>query len=327
VVVLVDKGADIYEFTHKPTDTEMLWRSPWGVRDPRRFLPTTGAPAGSWLDTYEGGWQTVLPAGGYPCTYAGADLGLHAEVNTMPWDAVITEDTAQRVSLKCWARGSRMPFSVQKTLTITHGVPALEMVETVTNEGEESAQCVWGQHIALGGELLDESCVISLPGGRIINHAEEYAPTNRLKAGHESPWPFTQGKKGERIDMRSIPPKSARLNDQSYFTDLPEGWYGLTNKRLKIGFGFIFPKDVFKYTWYWQMFGGGTGYPWYSRTYNIGLEPFTSYPNAGLEAAIKNGTALKFAPGQSVTARMQAVIFHADGEIKALAADGTVKTK
>ena len=29
VVVLIDKGADIYQFVHKPTDTDFLWRSPW----------------------------------------------------------------------------------------------------------------------------------------------------------------------------------------------------------------------------------------------------------------------------------------------------------
>ena len=29
VVVLIDKGADIYQFVHKPSDTDFLWRSPW----------------------------------------------------------------------------------------------------------------------------------------------------------------------------------------------------------------------------------------------------------------------------------------------------------
>ena len=42
VVVLVDKGADIYSFVHKSSDTDYMWRSVWGVRDTRKFLPTTG---------------------------------------------------------------------------------------------------------------------------------------------------------------------------------------------------------------------------------------------------------------------------------------------
>ena len=69
VVVLIDKGADIYQLVHKPTDTDFLWRSPWGVRDPSKFIPTTGSPTNVWLDVYEGGWQTVLPGGGFPSVY------------------------------------------------------------------------------------------------------------------------------------------------------------------------------------------------------------------------------------------------------------------
>ena len=49
VVVLIDKGADIYQFVHKPTDTDFLWRSPWGVRDPSVRIPTTGSGEG-WMD-------------------------------------------------------------------------------------------------------------------------------------------------------------------------------------------------------------------------------------------------------------------------------------
>ena len=75
VVVLIDKGADVYEFLHKPTDTDFVWRSPWGVRDPSKFVPTTGSHAELWLDQYEGGWQTVLPGGGFPSEYGDAAPG------------------------------------------------------------------------------------------------------------------------------------------------------------------------------------------------------------------------------------------------------------
>ncbi|HJP28733.1 MAG TPA: DUF4432 domain-containing protein, partial [Dehalococcoidia bacterium] len=63
VTVLADKGADIYSFVHKPTDTDFMWRTPWGVRDPKTTVPPTGDPSSIWLDFYEGGWQTVVPHG------------------------------------------------------------------------------------------------------------------------------------------------------------------------------------------------------------------------------------------------------------------------
>src|SRR5438105_3474891 len=84
-VVLAGKGADVYSLVHKPTDTELLFRSPWGVRDPSLYVPATDA--GSWIDFYEGGWQTVFPAGGNQIdSYRNAELGQHGEASLMPWD-------------------------------------------------------------------------------------------------------------------------------------------------------------------------------------------------------------------------------------------------
>ena len=54
VTVLADKGADIFEFVHKPSDTDFMWRTPWGVRDPSLFIPSTGWGEGVWHDMYEG---------------------------------------------------------------------------------------------------------------------------------------------------------------------------------------------------------------------------------------------------------------------------------
>ena len=50
------------------------------------------------------------------------------------------------------------------------------------------------------------------------------------------------------------------------------------------------------YLWYWQEFGASEGYPWYGRHYNIGLEPFSSYPTDGLAEAVANGSALVWRP-------------------------------
>ena len=40
ISVAADKGADIYEFLHKPTDTEFLLRTPLGLRAQPPVLPT-----------------------------------------------------------------------------------------------------------------------------------------------------------------------------------------------------------------------------------------------------------------------------------------------
>ena len=324
VVILIDKGADIYQLVHKPTDVDFLWRSPWGVRDPSRFVPTTGSATGMWMDLYEGGWQTVLPGGGFPSAYGAADMGLHAEVNTMPWDCAIVEDSPDRVSIRCRVRTYRTPFFFEKTLTLESGSPVLSIEQELLNEGEEPVHCVWGEHIALGAPFLSEDCVIDLPGGRIINHPVDWDPGNRLKAGFEGPWPWSDARDGGRIDLGKVPPRSVRALDQSYITDMPEGWYAITNQKMGLGFGVVFPTEVYRFLWYWQSLAGGFGYPWYGRTYNVGLEPFTSYTNEGLQTAIENGTALRLEPGQRVAASVKAIAIADAQGVERIQPDGTV---
>ena len=61
---------------------------------------------------------------------------------------------------------------------------------------------------------------------------------------------------------------------------------------------------LFKYLWFWQVYGGWHGPPWHGTSYNIGLEPCSSYPQS-LSGAIQYGSQLTFAPGQSIQTSLQ----------------------
>ena len=124
--------------------------------------------------------------------------------------------------------------------------------------------------------------------------------------------------------MRRITPKDERVHEMSYVTDMPDGWYAVTNGRRGVGLGVTFPQDLFRYLWYWQSLGGGYGYPWYGRTYNVGIEPFTSYTNEGLEQAVENGTALALEPGERVEASLKAVAFTGSKGVEKINPDGSV---
>ena len=88
-----------------------------------------------------------------------------------------------------------------------------------------------------------------------------------------------------------------------------------------------YPTEVFPCLWYWQSFGGGFGYPFYGRTFNAGLEPFTSYDNQGLAQAIENGTALTLEPGQRVEVSHKAVAYTGAERVERISPDGTVSRK
>jgi hypothetical protein len=89
---------------------------------------------------------------------------------------------------------------------------------------------------------------------------------------------------------------------------MPEGWYGVTNTRRKVGFGMAWPLDVFPVLWYWQVYGGAYVPPWYGRTYNIALEPFSTVQRTVTDA-IKDGSAHVLEPGASIEAQFVAVAY------------------
>jgi hypothetical protein len=53
-------------------------------------------------------------------------------------------------------------------------------------------------------------------------------------------------------------------------------------------------------------FGTSRFYPWYGRNYNVGLEPFSSYPTNGIEEAIENGSALSVGPSETLRFSLRA---------------------
>ncbi len=326
VTVLADKGADVFEFVHKPTDTDFMWRTPWGVRDPSLFVPATGWPEGVWHDLYEGGWQTIAPTGGYPGDYMGAEIGQHNESALMPWDCQVVEDTPDRVSARFWVRSYRTPYRVEKTLTIERGSAALKVSESVTNEAEEETECVWGQHVALGEPFLAPGCRLDLPGARVYNMGEGDGPGLRLAGGQSGTWPYSPAPGGGNEDLRNFPDKSARVEDIAVFHELAGGWYAVTNPERGVGFGLAFPEDVFRFIWYWQVFGGSGGYPWYKRTYNVGLEPFSSMPSGIPLPPSDEKTSMTFAPGETRTAEIVAVAYQSTTGVQSISPTGDVTT-
>ncbi len=111
----------------------------------------------------------------------------------------------------------------------------------------------------------------------------------------------------------------------TYFLDLQEPWFALTHTQRQVGFGLRWSGEVFKYLWYWQVFNGGQGYPWYSQTYNIGLEPWTSLPTTGLSEAVKQATHVTIPPRGRIEAELLAVVYTGLAQVSAIDDEGQVK--
>jgi len=310
VGILLDKGADIFEFTYKPRDLDFMWQSPIELRKP--FVATSALPEGAFHDYFYGGWQEILPSAGWASEpYMGTFQGLHGEVSLLPFEATIQEDTPEFVSLKTRVRTYRSPLTLERTLSMKKGMASLFIHERLVNEADFEYAVIWGHHPALGTPFLDESCVVDTPAKKVEVLA--FHPNGLWVPGGDYDFPMVPNlRSGKLQDIRQVLPVSTRSVDVVFFKELKEGWYTIRNPKMKVGFGLSWDASLFKYLWMWQVYGGHNDYPWYGRTYNVALEPFSSYPPAGVPNAIQNGSALILKPNQVIETELVAIAFEGE---------------
>jgi hypothetical protein len=325
ILILVDKGTEIIQFLYKPLDVDFLWRSPNELHNPAAFSTPAGDDSSPFFDHWSGGWFEVIPNNGPGSPFGNTRLGFFAETVNIPWHYKILEDTPERVRVGFWVRTYRTPFLLHKTLTLETGKPALFIEEQLTNTGKEEVEFVWGHHPVVGPPFLSEDCRIAFPDSKVIVMADEDGPGYRMKLHQQGRWPIIEDIHGQPLDLRVIPPPESASMDNCYLTGFQEGWLGVTNLEKKVGIGLAWDANVFRYVWLWEAFGGGSGYPWYQRTYQLGIEPWTSYPCAGIQEAIRNGTTLSLKPRASLSSWLTAVAYTGDAEPKRILRDGRME--
>ncbi|MGH3239212.1 MAG: DUF4432 family protein [Spirillospora sp.] len=294
VTVLAGKGGDIAEFCFKPRDMDFVWLSPDGLRNPRDVAGGAGDDTALFLDSYEGGWQEVLPNGGAPSTYRGAAFAQHGEVAGLPWDADIVADDAGEVAVRLTVRARRMPLRLSKIFRLRAGEAELVVEEELVNESGVALDVMWGHHIVFGAPFLRPGHRIRLPGGaRVVPHETAIAPGGRRVAGGGPyRWPRVPGAGGGEVELDVVPGHGAP-SEIVYLTGLDEGRYEVVDPDGGLGLRVRWDVTVLPHLWLWQESGATTGHPWWGRAYVMGLEPFAGYPTDGLAAAAGNGTALR----------------------------------
>lgn len=320
VAIVADKGADIYEFLYKPRDVDFLWRSRVGLRETSHFIPASPRAAGGHLDYYEGGWQELFPNCGSFSRHQGADIGQHGEVMLLPWRYAITRDEPDEIEVQFDVRTVRTPFHLVKTIGLRRNEAALRIHERAANESGQTVDFTWGHHPVFGWPFLDESCRLHLPACRIRTLPEYTSEASRLKSGQVSEWPIAEGRDGRPVDLSYVPGPDVESSDMAFLESIADGWYAISNTRLGVGFALRYPADIFKSLWCWQVYRGGRDYPWWSSTYNLGLEPCSSLPV--LERAAERGEALHLGPGESRDVHLVAAAYEGVDHVVGVSVDG-----
>jgi hypothetical protein len=303
VGVLPEKGADIFEIVYKPADAsapiQFLMQTPWGL------MPPGEQPQGDFLANYEGGWQELFPNANDACSYEGRDIPFHGEVALLPWsfeDASASADAGLLLQVDC----RLTPFRIEREMRVPAGESNLIIREKVTNLSAAPADFVWGHHLTLGGDFLEDGCRLEIPAHELYTADVLYEPlTARLKPLQQTMWPFAESRDGKQVDLSGIPGPAARSHDDVIVGGLERGFYEVTNPRLGLSFNLQWDAGVFPWLMFWQPYGGAD-LPPLTGIYGVGLEPWASrYPLAKAQEA---GQARRLEGGQSLETELIASV-------------------
>ncbi|MCY3796668.1 MAG: aldose 1-epimerase [Chloroflexi bacterium] len=321
--LLLDKGADIYCLRYKPRASDVLWKSPWGLKEAARGFDSAVDSQTAWLEAYAGGWQVLFPNGGFANSYKGVELGYHGEASMKAWDYEIVQDADASLGVKLSVRLSRSPYSLERWLRLEDGSPILHIRERITNQAGEAMDCMWSHHPAYGAPFLSEHCVIDTDARSLLSDDGYLGANNPLKPGVEYKWPLAAG-----LDLSMIPAPDQPRDLLGYLKDFETGWYSITNRQLGFGIGFSWDKDVFPYAWFWQELNSSPGFPFYKCSYVIAIEPATSIPGHGLTAVMeKTGTHLTLQPGESREVEMKVSFYESVTGVEHIDGAGNVTLK
>jgi hypothetical protein len=243
----------------------------------------------------------------------------------MPWRWMVLEDSPEKIQARFWVRTYRTPFLLEKTMTLERDSPILTITERVTNESTVPLHFMWGHHPALGQAFLDESCVVDVPARKGLT-LPAWSEDNRLLPDADFAWPNAPARDGGVLDLSRVPPPGACQEDAVYLSDLEAGCWAVTNARLKLGFGQVWPVSVFPFVIIWAVYHGTPGYPWYRQNYNLAIEPQSSMPE-GLNEAIAAGTALCLEGGASTDFTLHTVVYEGITRVKGISPHGEVEPK
>lgn len=327
ITLLPDKGADIYEWIHKPTGIDVLWKSPWGLRKPGAGIPSSFDSSVTWIEWYPGGWQVLFPSGGGPCDYKGVELSYHGEASAMFWDVIQLDQNEDAATVQLRTRLARSPFTVTREIVLPADSNAFLLRETIQNDGREPMEYMWGHHPAYGAPFLSGDCRIDTNARTIVADDAYDPPASVMDVGGTFSWP-TVSRDGQTTDLIRVPGDDEPRASLGYFDGYDEiAWYGITNPSLGIGAGMAWRRDDFPHAWFWQELHASPGFPWYKGVYVMAIEPNTTYPGQGLIAAReKTGTQRELGPGESRTAEIRAVLYESASGIGGIDMEGNVQS-
>jgi hypothetical protein len=310
VCLLPEKGAEIVELVDARTMIDVMWH--W--RPLRLDDGTLGQSWGQFAEWYSGGWPEVIPNGDMACVYRGINHEPAGEAWRRAWDCRATETAAElTVELET------LPLVVTKRLALLPGASVLSIEMSVQNRGKHPVELLWNVHPTIGAPLLAPGSCIDVPPCRV--EVTDLAPTSRFRSGMSFVWPRLPTRQGEVVDASIVVGPEQGSADLLLLHSLSDGWAAIRNHGVGLGFGIRWDQAVFPRLWLWQGYGGDDP-PW-NDCYALAIEPAVG--TRTLTDSAGRGEVLALAPGQRISAVVEASTFLPQGRVTYLGPGGLVE--
>lgn len=270
VALLPGKGFDIHSFLDRASGVDVLFKTPWGWRDPAT-VPPLGDRKADWLARYPGGWQVLLPTAGEDTVAAGSPEGFHGEAAIVPWRLVEQTSTRARAGVELLSA----PLRIEREVELEDGT--LTVTETVTNLSPVTQSFHWVHHPAFGEPFLGPGAILDVPAGGIVTQPGP----GLLAADSLHPWPQARTHTGSLVDLSVVPERDQPRAVFGTIVDFREGRYTITNPGLGLAVEVRWDLETCPYAWFWQELESTAEYPWFRRAYVTAVEPASVISGSG----------------------------------------------
>ncbi|KAM3114346.1 hypothetical protein [Phormidesmis sp. 146-33] len=279
-----DLGGRLDRFQDLKTGKDWLWHpleyddsETRSLRDTRKGSLSLGA---SFDDNWTGGWDEIFPndAAG---EFRGYQLVDHGEFWSQSWRVADASPLSVKLIYAC----QTVPVSVEKTIQLNATQPEVTIAYIFRNQSDQTIPFLFKQHCAIAIQADDE---ILLPDCLIEPAFIEFSKI--IGQNQKTRFPKAFAADGREIEVQKIPPKSSKLQEFYYCSDLAIGECGIRSKQST--FLMSFDTADFPYVWLFQSYGGWRDH------YVLVMEPATTIP-FDLEVASQNGTIAQLKPHAS----------------------------
>jgi len=296
VILLPAAGANIYAFVDIDSGIDVLFKTPWGWRDPDAVPPYTDSRS-NWLARCPGGWDVLIPHAGPAAPRGGTVHGFHGEAALLRWAVEEQTPTAAILSVEL--------FTAPLRLTRRVGVDGaqLTVTDTIENLSPHPCEYAWVQHPVFGAPFLDGRCTLDAAASTLI--ADTEAPGTLLGAGAVLGFPTVPALDGTEHDLRRVPGPDEVREVFGALTDFTAGWFSIMSPSAGFGVRLEWDPGVYPHAWFWQECHATHSFPWFGRAYALAVEPANLLPGVGAVGRWERGRASPLGGSARVTTTMR----------------------